>query len=356
MSNPVITKLNKEDSRKLTFSIEHIDRSVINAIRRTLVRDIPVIVLDTSNEHCSIDKNTSRLTNEIIKQRLDCVPLHINDMDFPYDQYTVSLKKQNNENHIQYATSKDFTIVSNLDGKTINEDEIRKIFPKCVKTDMYIDLVRLRPKLTNELNGEEIILDCKLKKTSAKENSSYNVVTKVAFSNTIDINKSKEAWNEYKKTLTDNIEDEEKNWTIHNSQRYFIEDSFDFVLHSIGIYRCTDLMVLACNSLKKDLDMFSSKLKADDITVKQNNTYFKNGYDIHIPFNEITLGYLFQYSILKNHFKKTVGYAGFNKLHPHDNYGILRVQLINDENIINNILLTEVEHLKDILNSIQNNF
>ena len=273
MSNPVITKLNKEDSRKLTFSIEHIDRSVINAIRRTLVRDIPVIVLDTSNEHCSIDKNTSRLTNEIIKQRLDCVPLHINDMDFPYDQY-----------------------------------------------------------------------------------SSYNVVTKVAFSNTIDINKSKEAWNEYKKTLTDNVEDEEKNWTIHNSQRYFIEDSFDFVLHSIGIYRCTDLMVLACKSLKKDLDMFSSKLKADDITVKQDNTHFKNGYDIHIPFNEITLGYMFQYSILKNHFKKTVGYAGFNKLHPHDNYGILRVQLINDENIINNILLTEVEHLKDILNSVQNNF
>ena len=49
--------------------------------------------------------------------------------------------------------------------------------------------------------------------------------------------------------------------------------------------------------------MFSSKLKADDITVKQDNTHFKNGYDIHIPFNEITLGYMFQYSILKNHFK-----------------------------------------------------
>ena len=34
---------------------------------------------------------------------------------------------------------------------------------------------------------------------------------------------------------TKDVEDEEKNWTIHNSQRYFIEDSFDFVLHSIGM-------------------------------------------------------------------------------------------------------------------------
>ena len=84
MSTPTITKLNKDDRNKLSFTIENVDRSIINAIRRTLLKDIPVFVFDTRHEHCIIDINTTRFTNEIIKQRLDCIPLFINDMEINF--------------------------------------------------------------------------------------------------------------------------------------------------------------------------------------------------------------------------------------------------------------------------------
>ena len=38
MSNPTITKLNKQDNKKLTFTIENVDVSIINAIRRTILK------------------------------------------------------------------------------------------------------------------------------------------------------------------------------------------------------------------------------------------------------------------------------------------------------------------------------
>ena len=357
MSTPTITKLNKDDRNKLSFTIENVDRSIINAIRRTLLKDIPVFVFDTRHEHCIIDTNTTRFTNEIIKQRLDCIPLFINDMEFPYDQYTVSLNKKNTENHITYVTSQDFKITYNLNGDTLKTEAVEKIFPKSPITNMYIDIVRLRPKISDDLDGEELNLTCKLKKSSAKVNSSYNVVTKVAFNNTIDINKSKEAWEVAKKTITENIELEKKNWNIFNAQRYTIDNSFDFTVESIGIYSCVDLMTLSCKFIIRDLNLFLEKLGKQEIKINANNNHFENGYDIIIDYNEITLGYLLQYILIHLNFKKDISYVGFNKPHPHDSYGILRIQLINDDkDQISLILKKSIDKLTEILNTIQHNF
>lgn len=351
MSDFIITKLSKEDSSHLTFTVENIDVSIINAIRRTLLTDIEVIVLDTSNEHCNIEKNTSRLTNEIIKQRLDCIPLRINDMDFPYDQYTLVSEKKNTSNHIEYVTTNDFKLVYNLNGKDIEKRELEKIFPKCEKTQMHIDVVRLRPKLSETLDGEELQFNCKLKKTSPRENSCYNVVSKVAFSNTIDLNKSKEAWNEYKKTIIDKeqLDAEEKNWNIFNSQRYFIDNSFDFVVESVGIYKPTDLMGLACKYLIKQVNQLEYNLKHDLLEIKENNEHFSQGYDIYLTENDITMGYLLQSILLKHYLNKIISYVGYNKAHPHDSFSILRIQLIGTDNTqISTMLLEAFQLLKDI--------
>ena len=45
------------------------------------------------------------------------------------------------------------------------------------------------------------------------------------------------------------ISDIEKNWFNHNAKRYFIPNSFDFKLESIGIYRNEELIKMACNIL-----------------------------------------------------------------------------------------------------------
>ena len=60
-------------------------------------------------------------------------------------------------------------------------EETKKIFPANDKTGMYIDFVRLRPKISQQLPGEHIKLTSEFTIHTAKENSVYNVVSKCAY-------------------------------------------------------------------------------------------------------------------------------------------------------------------------------
>ena len=68
-----------EDSDILKFTLHDVEVSVANALRRTILSDIPIVVIETETHEknkCHIKKNTGRLHNEIIKQRLSCIPIH----------------------------------------------------------------------------------------------------------------------------------------------------------------------------------------------------------------------------------------------------------------------------------------
>ena len=66
---PNISK-KQEKNDILTFTLSETNVSIANAIRRTLISDIPSVVFHTfpySENQCTIHKNTSRFNNEIIK-------------------------------------------------------------------------------------------------------------------------------------------------------------------------------------------------------------------------------------------------------------------------------------------------
>ena len=71
--------LENSKTKLLTFTLENANVSVANALRRTILSDIPTVVFDTSKENIQITKNTCRLHNEILKQRLGCIPIPIKD-------------------------------------------------------------------------------------------------------------------------------------------------------------------------------------------------------------------------------------------------------------------------------------
>ena len=79
--------------RQLHFTLSHVDVSIANAIRRTALSDIitPVFI----EENMNFITNTSRLHNEILKQRLACIPIHINDVDIKLENYVVEIIKNN---------------------------------------------------------------------------------------------------------------------------------------------------------------------------------------------------------------------------------------------------------------------
>ena len=74
-------KESQETDGIMTFTIENANVSIANALRRTILSDINCVVMDTSLEKKDIKifKNTTRFNNEILKQRLSSIPIHIKD-------------------------------------------------------------------------------------------------------------------------------------------------------------------------------------------------------------------------------------------------------------------------------------
>lgn len=83
--NPKIDNIS-DKGNTLQFTLSGVNVSLANALRRTILSDIPIAVFKTSpyeENKAIIYSNTSRLNNEILKQRLSCVPIHIRDLKIP---------------------------------------------------------------------------------------------------------------------------------------------------------------------------------------------------------------------------------------------------------------------------------
>ena len=97
--NPHIVEQKNTKGETLTFTLEGVNVSIANAIRRTILSDIPTVVFKTSPyEECkaNIFTNTTRLNNEILKQRLSCIPIHITDyQDINLKNYLLEVKEEN---------------------------------------------------------------------------------------------------------------------------------------------------------------------------------------------------------------------------------------------------------------------
>ena len=110
--NPVLSQHSVEDSY-LKFRISGINVSLANALRRIIISEIPTVVFRTTPHEenlANIEINTTRMNNEIIKQRLSCVPIHITDTAFPIEDYVVEVEKKNDSDTIDYITTEDFKI------------------------------------------------------------------------------------------------------------------------------------------------------------------------------------------------------------------------------------------------------
>ena len=190
----------EESNDILRFTLSNINVSYANAIRRTLLSDIPIYVFKTQpyeENNVNISVNKTRLNNEIIKQRISCIPIHIKDLEnFPFNDYLFEINKENNTNEIIYVTSEDFKIKNIKTGKYLDSSEVKTIFPPNKITGDYIDIVRLNPKISDSVTNIKIKLEAKIEISNAKEDGMFNVVSTCSYGNSLDPIKIDETWKE----------------------------------------------------------------------------------------------------------------------------------------------------------------
>ena len=94
----------REENDTLYFTISNLDVCFANTIRRTILSDIETIIFKTmpyEQNQCNIYENTTKLNNEIIKQRLGCIPIHISDIKTPLDNLLMTLDVENKDDNIK---------------------------------------------------------------------------------------------------------------------------------------------------------------------------------------------------------------------------------------------------------------
>jgi DNA-directed RNA polymerase subunit L len=333
--NPLLEPLQTDDN-SLGFTLSGVNVSLANGLRRTMLSDIPLVVFRTTpndKNKCNIIANTSRLNNEIIKQRLSCIPIHIKDVDdFPIKNYIMEVHVENNTDTVMFVTTENFIVKDRVTNKELPMDKIREIFPPDETTGYFIDFVRLRPKISDEIPGEKLQLTCEFDIGSAKEDGMFNSVHTCSYGFTGDtaaqdaeLSKKIQTWKDEGKNEKE-IKFESANWKLLDAKRIFKKDSFDFIIQSIGIYTNNEIVNIACKILIDSLTEIVAIIEKDELEIKNSDNTMANSFDIILENHDYTIGKVLEYFLyVKFYETNMVTFCGFKKMHPHDNYSIIRL-------------------------------
>jgi DNA-directed RNA polymerase subunit L len=333
--NPHVEVIDTDDD-SIGFTLSGVNLSFANGLRRTLLSDIPQVVFRTTpNEQnkCTIHTNTSRLNNEIIKQRLSCIPIHIKNIEeFPLKNYLLEVNVENTTDNVMYVTTEHFTIRDLVLNKELSKDRVREIFPPDDTTGYYIDFVRLRPRISDEIPGEKLQLTCEFDIGSAKEDGMFNAVSTCSYGFSVDLAvqeaelaKRLQTWKDEGKSA-DQINFEAENWKLLEGKRITKKDSFDFVLQSVGVYTNDELLNAACKILIGRLSDLDTIIEKDELEINNSDNTLANCFDIILENEDYTIGKILEYCMYSKFYETNVlTFCGFKKMHPHDTHSIIRV-------------------------------
>jgi DNA-directed RNA polymerase subunit L len=366
--NPRIENVSESDGA-LTFTLSGVNVSIANAIRRTLLSDIQQVVFRTSpyeENKANITINTSRFNNEILKQRLSCIPIHIKDLNMPLKNYIVEIDVENNTDTKMYVTTEHFKI-KNIEKNTyLTEKDTREIFPPNPFTGYFIDFLRLRPKLSDEIPGERIQMTCEFSIGTAKENGSFNAVSTSSYGYTVDHDKMEELlaqkrqeWKEEGRNK-DEVDFEAANWKLLDGKRVTKKDTFDFIVETVGIFENTDLVRKACAILIEQLNDLNNLIEKDELRIESSLNTMKNCFDIILENEDYTIGKVIEFMLNDNYYEgtKTLTFCGFKKMHPHDSDSIIRIAYVDevDRGVVKQNLKTCIQQSIEIYQTIHKKF
>jgi DNA-directed RNA polymerase subunit L len=365
--------VSKTDERgELRFTIDKINVSLANGLRRIILSDVPTFVFRTfpySECKASITVNTSRIHNEIIKQRLSCIPIHITDQTFEFKDYAVEIDVVADGNEIRYVTTKDFKMKNKTNGKYLTDVKVHEIFPPNAITGDYIEFARLLPKMTEYGEGEQLTMTCDLDIGTAREDGAFNIVCTCAYSMTMDPTKVDEAWRIKEAELvkegvaavgSEEMKAQRKNWALLDAQRHTKDDSFDFVVETVGVYTNAEIVHKAAQIMINKCTKFIRDIESGENHIIPTVSTIQNGFDIELKGEDYTLGKVIEFFLHDKHYAEdqTVTYCAFRKIHPHNPDSMIRVGFAEtvgvDEGIVAEYITTcardaiaVFEHIRD---------
>ena len=357
LPRPTLTKMTEERGTT-KFTLANIDVSVANAIRRTILTDLPVIAVRTETHainQCRVEINTGQMHNEMLLQRISCVPVHTMDAEF-CDRYQLELDVANTGDVYLYVTTEPFRLRDLHSGQLIAPEKSQKIFPPDKITGDYIHLLTLQPAI-GAIPGEKIKLTARFQWTSAADNGMFVAAT-AAYGYTQDTEKSREEWNRREAEMqAENVDEADivaakSDFYNLDAARYFVPNSFDFSVQSIGVYGNMEAVQTACEYVRRKLAELVLATDSNALPVFRSTetrtvggyesvveSSMLNAYDIILENLDETVGNMLAYAAIALYYDESdeeseITYAAHKKMHPHNKYSVLRIALAKDEPMV----------------------
>jgi DNA-directed RNA polymerase alpha subunit/DNA-directed RNA polymerase subunit L len=346
--------LSRPRPQKLEFDVENVDVSVVNALRRIILSEVPSVAISFDpierDNDITIEKNTCSLHNEFLAHRFSLVPLHFTQQEidsYDPDKYKFVLKVKNETDAMMVVTTKDVVMVDET-GKEYPKTLRDRIFPPFVTPDGredYILITKLKPNLFDMSKGDEVSLTAKATVGVGKSHARWCPVSMCAYHNNLDdelVDKEKAA---YIKKMAETGHSEEEHaarfdtlekYRCYKKNKYLEPCSFHFDVETECALAPHEIFHRAIEVLAGKVKEFGEHLK-DDARVKVHQS--QGMHHIVVLGEDHTLGNLIQslfYNMFVRKEKELVGdefqvsYVGYYKPHPLEESVVIKVKAEGD--------------------------
>ena len=295
-----ITKSDTSTDNRLNFEIKGnqsygFDKTIVNAIRRTLLSSIETYAFRTTyeNSDITIETNNTSLHNEFILDRIGLIPLYL-DPKLPTDnplQYLFIMNiKHDNLNPVSIITANNFEIYelkqsvmgsANYMNGLINvidknNYDLTKQVPDKIKQKIfkpflgkYYSIITEMKSTNSEENVQELVLYGSPSISIAKEDARWQAVSCSTYSYKTDEELLKKVIQDKLKLTGKEVDDPEKykkEFIIREGQRYYHRDNqgeaywYNFTIESQHHLSEKDLFIRANEIIIELLDGFKDEL------------------------------------------------------------------------------------------------
>ena len=377
------------DENELKFDIHNLNCSLVNAIRRIIISDVPTLGFRTENGKESdiiIEKNTSFIHNEFLAHRLSLLPIHYDykKLDsFEKKKYEFFIDVTNNTTKPLDVTTEHIQIrdMTKEPPIILSKSETQKFFKPNPISGQYILINRLQSsKSGTSGDGEVLKVKMYADVSTGKEHARYSPSCVSVFNNKRDLEKIKVALEQKIKEKNEQLEKDKKShltdpeksaliksFMVCDADFHYHTDEkgepnvFEFTLESDGRIPSHIILDKAIFVLEKKLVDFLKRMELGETIIFKKSDVIMYSYDMIIDDEDYTLGYLLQHYLYKLYKDVEVGdrkinYVASNVPHPLVNQLVLRVGLVDNnlkEDFIKKLVISAVDEIKKVLGKLK---
>lgn len=343
MATTHFSEIHSGPGNKFSFEIADLDLSIINALRRVILAEVPNVAFafdpyDESNNDIVFLNNTSSLHNEFMGHRISLLPVNFTLGEISkWDptSFSFRIKQKNESNETLVLTSKHIEIFDSS-GELVPDSLRERLFPADPTTGDYILISKLKPNPFKSSEGEVLECEMRARKGCAMQHARWSHVSLCSFINKIDTKAADVASKELLKNIDPSITEEEKNRIINKfntieRQRIFHKNQYGEPSHFIFSIECINSMVVPYELVSTAFQILIDKIKMLTDPEK-TQIHCLNDTDhmflIKIKDEGHTIGNMLQ-SLIYNMYardKETIRYVGYYQPHPLENDVVLKMR------------------------------